>query len=452
VPDAERATWQAWAACGLAICALFAFGGVYLPAAVTLAALAALATAVVRPVLARGDARALDAALVACLVCAALQIVPLPASIVGVLSPASLRLWRELSLGGAPVTAALSILPSDSVHALLVLATAVAVFWMTRETFRVAGVRAAARTVAFAGFVVSLIAIAQSVTARGLLYWTWRPTFEGPAPFGPFVNRNHFATWVALAIPLCLGYLAARSRGRDPRDAMRPLGARIVRALDGRTLFLLAAAVTMSAALMLTLSRSGIAALGVGLAWGWWLTRERHGRGRRWGLATAIVLAGLAALWNAPALISRFGRASVGYADRIMIWRETLPIVRDFWATGSGLGTFESSMAFYQQSDRSVFFNQAHSEYLQLASEGGLLVGLPVAAAAVAFWRLAAARLRADATWMYWLRAGAATGLVAVALQSIWENGLRIPANALLAAILAAIVVHEPHFTGRPHP
>ena len=452
MPDAERATWQARAACGLAIGALFAFGGVYLPAAVAMAALAALAAAIVRPALARGDARVLDTALILCLACAALQIVPLPASIVGALSPASLRLWGELSLGGPPGRTALSILPRDSVHALLVLATAVAVFWMTRETFRVAGVRAAARAVAFAGFVVSLIAIAQSVTARGLLYWTWRPTFEGPEPFGPFVNRNHFATWVTLAIPLCLGYLAARSRGRDPRDAMRPLGARIARALDGRTLFLLAAAVTMSVALMLTLSRSGIAALGVALAWGLWLTRARHGRGRRWGLATAVLLAGVAAIWNAPALISRFGRSSVGYADRIMIWRETLPIVRDFWATGSGLGTFESSMAFYQQSDRSVFFNQAHSEYLQLASEGGLLVALPVAAAAVAFWRLAAARLRADATWMYWIRAGAAIGLVAAALQSIWENGLRIPANALLAAILAGIVVHEPHSNNRPHP
>jgi hypothetical protein len=69
-----------------------------------------------------------------------------------------------------------------------------------------------------------------------------------------------------------------------------------------------------------------------------------------------------------------------------------------------------------------------------------------------AFVRLAASRLREDLTGMFWVRAGAAAGLTAVALQSVWENGLRIPANALLAAILAAIVVHEPHHHHTPRP
>jgi O-antigen ligase len=99
-----------------------------------------------------------------------------------------------------------------------------------------------------------------------------------------------------------------------------------------------------------------------------------------------------------------------------------------------------------------VFFNQAHSEYLQLAAEGGLPLLAAAAGAAAAFIRLAASRLRGDATGVFWIRAGAAAGLAAAALQSVWENGLRIPANALLAAILAAIVVHEPHNHQTPRP
>lgn len=425
----------------------------YLQTAIVLGVLVALAALALRPTLGRSDTRALDVALVSCLICASAQILPLPGSIVGKLSPASLRLGRELSLSAPSSLATFSIKPPDSAHALLVLAIALALFWIAREAFRSGGVRTSARVIAAAGLVVSLVAMAQSATAKGLIYWRWRPAQDGPDPFGPFVNRNHFATWVVLAIPLGLGYLAARSRGRDSHEARRPLGARIARALDGRTLFLVVSTVAMTAALALTLSRSGIAALAAALAFGWWLTRPRHGTGgRRWGMATAIALAGAAAAWNAPALVGRFERASIGYADRLIIWRETIPIVRDFWATGSGLGTFESSMAFYQQGDRSVFFNQAHSEYLQLASEGGLLVLLPVAAAVTAFARLAAGRLRADATGVFWMRAGAATGLAGVAFQSIWENGLRIPANALLVAILAAIVIHEPHPSSHPHP
>jgi hypothetical protein len=35
-------------------------------------------------------------------------------------------------------------------------------------------------------------------------------------------------------------------------------------------------------------------------------------------------------------------------------------------------------------------------------------------------------------------------GLVAVAVQSIWEAGLRVPANTLLFAALAAIALYTP--------
>jgi O-antigen ligase len=439
--------------CALAIWALFAFGGVYLRTEILVAIATALLAAIVRPSVMSGASRALDLWLLAFLGLSILQVVPVPRSIAGAIVPASVRLGRELTLGADARFTTLSIRPADTLQALIVLATALAVFWMARETYRTGGVRTSVRAIALAGFVVSLIALAQSATARGLMYWRWRPTYEGPEPFGPFVNRNHFATWAVLAIPVCLGYLAARSYGRDRRDPLRPLRARVAHAIDARAMWLTASAVALLAALAVTLSRSGIAALGAALAFAWWLTRGRGGRlGRRVAVAAAIAAAGAIALWNAPALAGRFARTAVGYADRVIIWRETLPIVRDFWTTGAGLGTFESAMAFYQQTDRSVFFNQAHSEYLQLAAEGGLLLLAGAAGATIAFLRLAAVRLREDPTGVFWIRAGAAAGLAAAALQSVWENGLRIPANALLAAILAAIVVHEPHNHHTPPP
>jgi hypothetical protein len=43
---------------------------------------------------------------------------------------------------------------------------------------------------------------------------------------------------------------------------------------------------------------------------------------------------------------------------------------------------------------------------------------------------------------MFWIRTGAASGLCGVAVQSLWETGLAIPANAAMAAVLAAMVVH----------
>jgi O-antigen ligase len=136
--------------------------------------------------------------------------------------------------------------------------------------------------------------------------------------------------------------------------------------------------------------------------------------------------------------------------SRITIWRETLPLIRDFWLTGPGAGTYSMAMLLYQQSVipmphlRTVaHFNQAHSHYFQVAAEGGLLLVAPVVAAGIAFVGNARAAINRDLGEANWIRIGAATALVAIATQSIWETALRMPANALLCAALAGIVVHH---------
>jgi O-antigen ligase len=101
-------------------------------------------------------------------------------------------------------------------------------------------------------------------------------------------------------------------------------------------------------------------------------------------------------------------------------------------------------MLAYQQGSRLFFFNHAHDEYLQLLAEGGLIVAVPAAigmlGGLVAMFRA----MGADRTSIFWLRAGALAGIVAVAVQSIWDTGLRMPANGILFATIAALALHEP--------
>jgi O-antigen ligase len=119
-------------------------------------------------------------------------------------------------------------------------------------------------------------------------------------------------------------------------------------------------------------------------------------------------------------------------------------MAKAFWLTGIGAGAFERAMVVYQPSPHETFFNHAHNDYLQMLSEGGVLLAIPAIAAAVAGVGGIHDRLRNDRTSMYWVRAGAVSGLAAVAVQSIWETGLRVPANTLLFAVLAAIALHRP--------
>jgi O-antigen ligase len=161
------------------------------------------------------------------------------------------------------------------------------------------------------------------------------------------------------------------------------------------------------------------------------------------GILAAMTL-GLVA-WGGGDVATRI--AGHGFTElRPRIWRDSLAIVRDFPLTGSGLNTFGTAMLSYQSSKRDLQVREAHNDYLQVAAEGGLLLGVPAALALAALARATWRRFRdgADDTMTHWVRVGAATGLVAIGLQSLVEFSLQMPGNAAFAAALMAIALHEP--------
>ena len=71
--------------------------------------------------------------------------------------------------------------------------------------------------------------------------------------------------------------------------------------------------------------------------------------------------------------------------------------------------------------------------------------------ALLSFLRLARRCVLGDHTAVFWIRIGAAGGLVAAMVQNLWETGLRMPANAALAAVLAAVVIYAPRHHAHRH-
>jgi O-antigen ligase len=129
--------------------------------------------------------------------------------------------------------------------------------------------------------------------------------------------------------------------------------------------------------------------------------------------------------------------------SRLDAWRDGWAVVRDFPLLGTGLNTYSPAMLFYQARNPGFHMAQAHNDYLQLLAEGGVVIGLAVIVVAVLlcrsiWWTLRAARTEARG---YWVRAGAAVGLVAIAFQELVEFTLQIPANAFLFCTLAAIAL-----------
>jgi hypothetical protein len=68
---------------------------------------------------------------------------------------------------------------------------------------------------------------------------------------------------------------------------------------------------------------------------------------------------------------------------------------------------------------------------------------VPAALALAALLAGARGALAADRSPVWSIRVGAASGLVAVAVESVWESVLRMPANGVLMAVAAAILLHR---------
>ena len=427
---------------------LVAFGGRSAAAAFIFALASFLLAVVLRATtFADGQSRSLDRIVLIIGIGTVVPTIPLPAAVANLLSPRAAIVRQELALtSSATAWTPLSIDEASTLWASVVVVGTIAVFFAARTIVTSGGLRQTVRGISALGFLFSILALAQAATAGRLIYWRFPTEYEGPLPFGPFVNRNHFATWIIMAAPVCFGYFIARSSGPDEsNDQLVNKRTRLARMADGRMVWLAIAGAMMLSALLVSMSRSGILALTGAVGW-FALAHRRRSAGRRagWIVAVVVVIVGFAlARADIPALAERFSQAGTGVRDRVKIWEDTVPVVKDFWLVGTGAGTYRSAMLVYQRADRNVQFNQAHNHYLQAAAEGGTVLVSLLVALLTMLVRATRRQLARDWSGAYWMRAGAACGLLAVALQSLWETGLVMPANAALAAVLAAIAADE---------
>jgi O-antigen ligase len=381
------------------------------------------------------------------------QLVPLPTATLERISPAAvgfLSYFDVAMANGMTTRHAISIDPQRTVRALVYLG--LWILWtMTcvSALSRGMSVRELARNVAIVATVVAVVGLAQKAMFNGKVLWFWTPDTYATNSFGPFVNRNHFAGWMMLAVSLtaglALGYtsrsdLASR---RTWRERMLWLGSPAASPM----LITSAAAVVMACALVWTMSRSGIIAMACAATVMTVAAACRsNGRMQRtlaMGYAVSLIAAVLA--WRGTeTLFAWYGNTGT-WQWRVQLWQDTLPALRDYWITGSGLNTYSSLMLIQRRSDMTVQPLQAHNDYLQLAVEGGLLVCVPVLLVVAVIGRRLVAALRVPQeplTW--WVRMGSIAAICGMAVQEISEFSLQIPGVAILFGACLAIALHHP--------
>jgi O-antigen ligase len=431
------------------------FGGVYLWSGIALTACTLVLFIFTRwhPAPSRA-LRMVDLTLVTVLGVVMLQLLPLPAAVVRMLSPSRETFVTATSLtpygnGFSPLT----LSAADTAHAALTLVATALTFWMARSLFSRGGIRTFSIVMAWGAIVLSIVAFVQHASGTPLVYGLWQPRDAGARPLGPFINRNHFGTWGIMALCVSAGYLQWRHE-QTPVD--RGWRSRLTAWMDGRTLVLLLAVVLLAAVIALGASRSAMVALACAAGYVAIAAARGRSRGRQYlplAFAGLFAIAAILSYGDAERLLIRLDETrEAGLASRAAIWRDSVPMVRHYLLTGTGAGTFETAMRMYQTTPRTYYHNEAHNQYVQIVAEGGLLLTMPVVIGVIAFGAAARSRLRQRDEPLHWMRVASAGALVGVAIQSLWETGLTLPGNGMFAAALAAMLVHEaaPHGgTGR---
>ena len=214
--------------------------------------------------------RALSLSLAAICVSILVQLIPLPAGLVRLISPAAAQAAGELSArAGDAHTLALSVDPRATFRGFTFVATLSLFFVGVARLLRRSDARRIAARLVALGVIVAVIGIAEQSTAwPGVYSMLGLPLPSDSTPLGPFASRNHYAGWMLMAFALTMGHLCAMlDRSLTPAPAEAQVEARGPRLARTAWAVLVACAVAaMALALIQTRSRAGILGLLVALA------------------------------------------------------------------------------------------------------------------------------------------------------------------------------------------
>jgi O-antigen ligase len=369
-----------------------------------------------------------------------LQLPLLGMFLLGVFQLLPLRRPPDIGTHTVPLVGSLSFDPYSTRFILIQVAAlslyfgAVLIFTDTPKRLRLL-----VRTITVFGFFLAIFGLTQSFTSPDKVYWI-RELPQSQA-FGPFINRHHFAGYMELALAL-------------------PLGLVFTGAIEKEKKFIyLFAAALMAIALIMTNSRGGIISLFAEILFlvatmGLGRRRKKKGSAERRpriksaamkaGLALALIVAlfgGVVLLGGEDALTRIVGSVNTDdpTTGRAHFWSVTVDIIKSHPLIGTGLGAFGVVYTGYDSRNGMYRLEQAHNDYLQVLSDGGIVGAVIGLFFLVSLFRMGFARRESRDDFRRGVATGALAGCFAVLVHSFFDFTLHTTANALLFLVLAAL-------------
>lgn len=363
-----------------------------------------------------------------------LQLVPLPYQVYKALPGREFAVSGFAAAGVRPGWQPLSLDPAATTSYLVALMPPIAMFLATllsgfRDRLRTAGVILAAT---LASIFLGLLQRLQGTESPLYIYEITNP---GSAT-GFFSNSNNFAMLACVAIPLiwflCLHFLRSRRT---------------------KEVFVLSAAMAMLTAVIVGVAASGsrsgmllgILATLLSAA----MSRKVYFKPNRslrlrfpaWILLVALLPIGFYGIVG----LLRIAQTDLLDETRFYIAAGTIHAAAKYFPFGSGFGTFQDIYAMHEQPfniPAGEYVNHAHNDWLEIWLEAGL-TAVPLLAIFVALFTVQTIQVwRANGRYATLLFPKAASiGVVILLFHSLAEYPLRMPALALIFAMLLAVLI-----------
>ncbi len=282
-----------------------------------------------------------------------------------------------------------------------------------------------------------------TLTGVEYLFFVPKDTYTGVAT-GTFVNRNHLAGYLVLTLSLGIGMMIAKLNFTSEKN-WRARAKRLLTTLLSSKASLRLILIIMVAGLVMTHSRMGNAAFFASLSVTGVLALILHKGSLKSVLLliTSLIIIDIfvvGTFFGVDKVAERLSNTSASTETRDEVNSYTLDAINDHILTGSGAGTFYTDFPKYRDFNvGGIFYDEAHNDYFQFASEYGLPITtlLIIAVVLCALSAMQAMRTRKDPL----LRGLAFANLMAIiafAIHSTVDFNLQIPANALTFIVLLA--------------
>lgn len=379
------------------------------------------------------------------------QIIPLPAGMLRFLSPGTYAMYGKLGLDQTKVLP-LTMSTSLTTSALLKWCTYGGLLLLLAIWKPTLGNAEDPRWLimpAYAIFVIGLVesvyGLYTAVNHSEALLWFTRTKNVGIVS-GTYINPDHLAGLLDMAIPVSVGLflyhvgILREKYGRSARGTIMLLGSK--RALGIWLLFL--GIIIMLLAHIFTLSRMGHLSIMAAFALIIILYSKRK---LKISIVTTMALLLTGALWaiweGMEAVIAKWGTLESSFQGRHEVWQGAFSLFTNFPTVGTGLGTFRLAYPPYKAAGfGATIYEHAHNDYVEILSNTGLVGFIPWVAFFFLFlFFVTRDWFRNDSFLSKTLGAGCIAAVIAIALHSLADFNLQIPANAAILFIVMGITL-----------